>query len=77
MKVESSYSFESQTRLRADVSKVTRHDLAGELVDNCFDDIQKAVWLLVVQMLRTALKLLMAPQMYEVIFPHCLDIFFA
>ena len=43
MKVESSYSFESQTRLRADVSKVTRHDLAGELVDNCFDDIQKAV----------------------------------
>ena len=43
VKIESPYFFESQTRLRADVPKVTRHDLAGELLDNCFDDIQKAV----------------------------------
>ena len=43
VKVESPDFVDSQQRLRADVPKVTRHDLAGVLLDNCFDDIQNAV----------------------------------
>ena len=39
VKVESPHFVDSQQKLKADVPKVTRHDLAGELLDNCFDDI--------------------------------------
>ena len=43
VKVECPHFLECVKTLRADVPKVTRHDLAGELLDNCFIDIQKAV----------------------------------